>query len=1139
MASNNEQFYKRLATLSGIAPVNESKNETNTKTLIEFERANNGTVYGIVKENHHYFIKKALVTEGDVSVTDFTYIDGIENKGEYQYNSLAEAEKQRNFYLRGINEAWDQGGVYFVNETKKTETPTLDTDEGFQSLVKRTIAEGKKNIIEGREKKFKATLPENQKHEDAKRGLMPEAADLAVKKALGILSEDAPFTEKTKSEGDEVTADSEIKDGDIMPDKTGKEAPQAPINDSNAKAKAEKATGKSKKDANTKPDAGDSIAVNQADKVLKEEVSPLVTDDSEINAADSVADKVNQKHEPSQAPINDTNAKAEADKATGSGGASAAIQNNVDEQPESNPFDDKENAGDETGDIVTGEKNITEDADKGDPFDEKPKGEKDIVAQDSDQADGDRVDNKTSHEKADADYNNHNQPEKGQKEEKGKELKAIPEKGAIVTEAESLIVKDSEENPKDSVANKTTTNLPKKTGKSEIVADSDMNPKETVANKTTTNLPDAIAEGEDQPFDTKTKAGDEKGDIVAEDYDSAWNTNFDDLDDDEDDDFDIKDIENADAKKAAEKDINEGDDLITKDSKINPKDSPANNDDQTNVDYDKGTLPKGSSFSMDAGAKIAEDEETDEKLDAAANALDDLDIATDSEEDAEEVAPEVDAEIAPEEGGEEMDLDMDLGAEGGDEMEMDAEVGGDEMEMDAEVGEEGDGSDLDKNEILKLNSKLNQKISTTDLEPDFAQGLLKANVSAFKDKLGDMDLDDRREIADKILKPEKADFDSDTNSDMGMEDTEEVDIDVEEPIGDFDSIEASIGDEEVVEEDTPMLVDDEPVIDGEIPTPDSEGGECPFASYAKSRGYSKDNMAECSESEMANIVSGYATERGDTLEESDYQEIGGYINDNIAVELEEYGHGELASNVKPFISEVTFGVSEPTMDGMGLNDDEDIEDVPEDDVEMELDGPSGEEEITVVDDEPVVDIVAPEEPEEVGFANSIDVMGAGMPRPDNGLGGKTKSVEVDINAGTVKLEVSEGEVKVRKYVKTKLEELAGKRKPTMNESKKSDNLKKLDKLIEQQWKMLGESVKKKSKINESNSDSLNSLKDFWVVLDYMGDQITDEDASNLMDRAKQVLSISDIEKLQNHPNAGNFYTEMSQYNAEMGGLSNY
>lgn len=915
MASNNEQFYKRLKTLSGIVPVNESKNETNTKTLIDFERANNGTVYGVVKENHQYLIKKALVTEGDVKVTDFSYIDGVENKGKYQYNSLAEAEKQRNFYLRGINEAWDQGGVYFVNETSETETPSLETKEDFHSLVKRTITEGKKNITEGREKKFKDTLPENVKKTTERIGLMPEAANEAVKKALGIVTEEAI-----------VTADSEIKDGDIMPDKKGKESPQAPINDSNAKSKAEKATATGKKDANKKPDSSKSMAVNQADKVLKEEASPLVTDDSEINVSDSVADKVNQKHEAPQAPINDSNAKAEADKATGSGSASAAIQNNT---------DDNENAGDETGDIVT------EGKDESEPFDDKAKlnTSGDIVATDSDEKDADRVDNETKHENPDADYNNYNQPEKGQKEEKGEALKDTA-KEKVIGEAESLIIKDSEIKAADALADMTKTNLPKKTGKSEIVADSDMNPKDTLANKTTTNLPDTIAEGID--------------------------------DDDDADNAELADIEAAagGAQAAAKADMSEAD-------------------------------------------------EAGEEIDAAASALDDLDIATDAEE------------AAPEMGG-----DPAIGGEAG------AEMGGDPA-MDAEA-EEGNSENLAVAEIEKLVGKVTEKIRTTDLEPKTAEGFLKSVVSSFKDKLPEIDLDAREEVAKDIKQPEE----------MGGDPAMDAEV-VPEMGGDpaMDAIE-----EPAMEEDAPIEINGEPKLDDTIP--DGEGVESTFETYMGSRGYSKDNLEECSDSEMGSIMSGYATENGEGLGESDYQEIGKYMNDNVATELTEYGHGDFADRVKPFMEGegMSFGMTEPTLPALEMEEESeemagDIENAIEDIESAEI------------GTEPVVSIGEPaDEPIDaapvMGFANDSEVMGAGMARPDNGLAPKTKSVEVDINAGTLKLEVTEGEDRVRKYVKDKLNELAGKGKMNINESKKSDNLKKLDKLIEQQWKMLGESVKK-------------------------------------------------------------------------------
>ena len=59
--------------------------------------------------------------------------------------------------------------------------------------------------------------------------------------------------------------------------------------------------------------------------------------------------------------------------------------------------------------------------------------------------------------------------------------------------------------------------------------------------------------------------------------------------------------------------------------------------------------------------------------------------------------------------------------------------------------------------------------------------------------------------------------------------------------------------------------------------------------------------------------------------------------------------------------------------------------------------------------------------------------------------------------------MGEGEIKVRDYVKHRLAELAGKKKPLMAESKKPIALKKLDKMIGEQWKLYGEQVKRKTK----------------------------------------------------------------------------
>ena len=83
--------------------IKESKNR-GIGTLIDYKKSVDGTSYGIVKENHHYYIKKAGLKENP-DASDFTYIGGMENITEYQYHSLAEADKKRNMMLHVINEA--------------------------------------------------------------------------------------------------------------------------------------------------------------------------------------------------------------------------------------------------------------------------------------------------------------------------------------------------------------------------------------------------------------------------------------------------------------------------------------------------------------------------------------------------------------------------------------------------------------------------------------------------------------------------------------------------------------------------------------------------------------------------------------------------------------------------------------------------------------------------------------------------------------------------------------------------------------------------------------------------------------------------------------------------------------------------
>ena len=94
--------YDRLKELAEVKKHQQWK-RWNLGTLIDYKRSSDGVAFGIVKENHKYYIKKGGLKE-NLDVSDFVYISGLGNIKQYQYNSLAEADKNRNMLLNTINE---------------------------------------------------------------------------------------------------------------------------------------------------------------------------------------------------------------------------------------------------------------------------------------------------------------------------------------------------------------------------------------------------------------------------------------------------------------------------------------------------------------------------------------------------------------------------------------------------------------------------------------------------------------------------------------------------------------------------------------------------------------------------------------------------------------------------------------------------------------------------------------------------------------------------------------------------------------------------------------------------------------------------------------------------------------------------
>jgi len=103
--TNKDAYLKRLRDLADVnkTSIKESQNRT-LGTLIDFVRAADGVAYGIVQENHNYFLKRGGTKENP-NVSDFAYIGGLANITNYQYKSLGDADKNRNMILHTINEA--------------------------------------------------------------------------------------------------------------------------------------------------------------------------------------------------------------------------------------------------------------------------------------------------------------------------------------------------------------------------------------------------------------------------------------------------------------------------------------------------------------------------------------------------------------------------------------------------------------------------------------------------------------------------------------------------------------------------------------------------------------------------------------------------------------------------------------------------------------------------------------------------------------------------------------------------------------------------------------------------------------------------------------------------------------------------
>ena len=125
----NDQI-NRMRGLMNLSPIKES---TGNSVLELTKKGPDGKIYGIVRENHNYFIKTSDEKD-NVTVTDFNYIGGLQNKTEKVYESYAKAIKQLNLKFISLNEALGKSDI--INVFKNDDKLMTESWESYPEAVK-------------------------------------------------------------------------------------------------------------------------------------------------------------------------------------------------------------------------------------------------------------------------------------------------------------------------------------------------------------------------------------------------------------------------------------------------------------------------------------------------------------------------------------------------------------------------------------------------------------------------------------------------------------------------------------------------------------------------------------------------------------------------------------------------------------------------------------------------------------------------------------------------------------------------------------------------------------------------------------------------------------------------------------------
>ena len=235
------EYFERMRFLSGIkeqpAVIKEGK-ETIKESIFEpptlikdsIIKGADGKSYGILKENHKYFIKNATgtKTKEQLDESDFTYLGGLGNKNWRRYDSLGESQKQLNFLMKNLSESFNRSFVINEKRSRLEEKEVKEVKPGKD--IKEQLGDNEKE--EEPEEESPVAQPEdNAGLQEPEAGLQEPSPDAGIEGG-DVASPQEPVGGEVSPEGElgvepeagleepapELSGDEDLEGGDGLGD---------------------------------------------------------------------------------------------------------------------------------------------------------------------------------------------------------------------------------------------------------------------------------------------------------------------------------------------------------------------------------------------------------------------------------------------------------------------------------------------------------------------------------------------------------------------------------------------------------------------------------------------------------------------------------------------------------------------------------------------------------------------------------------------------------------------------------------------------------------------------------------------------------------------------------------------------------